>query len=94
MMWTNGPFISPVLVWENLETTHCSTFQCSQKLNRELSKVYNKLPEVQQQDKTLQPVIDSSLAHTKEWSFINTFENSGKLNMIMEVKFLPDVFIA
>lgn len=62
MMWTNGPFISPVLVWENLETIHCSTFQCSQKLNRELSKV----PEVQQQDKTLQPVIDSSLADTKE----------------------------
>lgn len=66
MMWTNGPFISPVFVWENLETIHCSTFQCSHKLNRELSKVYRKLPKVQQQDKTLQPVIDSLPAHTKE----------------------------
>lgn len=66
MMWTNGPFISPVFVWENLETIHCSTFQCSHKLNRELSKVYRKLPEVQQQDKTLQPVIDSLPAHKKE----------------------------
>lgn len=66
MMWTNGHFISPVLVWENLETIHCSTFQCSCEQNRELSKVYNKLPEVQQQDKTLQPVIDSSPTHIAE----------------------------
>lgn len=93
--WANGCFISPVLIWENLEIIPCSPFQYSCDQNRELSRMYNKLI-CQRFSNKKKPCSLLLITHPyilQNWSFINTLAFLSDIwNVIAEMKSSLDVF--